>query len=98
MAFIDHCTHLYEIVRHQLSYMQLYNTQHINRLVFKGEIKDGSHYSQLSNGLDSGFQIPFKICTTYKLICFILFQIRTHLDFRSRLYLVKPFDKKILSF
>ena len=29
MAFIDHFTHLYEIVRHQLSYMQLYNTQHV---------------------------------------------------------------------
>ena len=28
VAFIDHNTHLYEIVRHQLSYMQLYNTQH----------------------------------------------------------------------
>ena len=28
MAFIDHYTHLYEIVRHQISYMQLYNTQH----------------------------------------------------------------------
>ena len=24
MAFIDHYTHLYQIVRHQLSYMQLY--------------------------------------------------------------------------
>ena len=27
MVFIDHFTHLYEIERHQLSYMQLYNTQ-----------------------------------------------------------------------
>ena len=29
MAFIDHYTHLNGIVRDQLSYMQLYNTQHI---------------------------------------------------------------------
>ena len=28
VAFIDHFTHLYEIAMHQLSYMQLYNTQH----------------------------------------------------------------------
>ena len=28
MAFVDHFTHLYEIARHQLSYMELYNTQH----------------------------------------------------------------------
>ena len=28
VAFIDHFTHLYKIVRHQLSYMQLNNTQH----------------------------------------------------------------------
>ena len=28
VAFIDHYTHVYEIVSHQLSYMQLYNTQH----------------------------------------------------------------------
>ena len=28
MAFFDHYTHLYKILRHQLSYMQLYNTQH----------------------------------------------------------------------
>ena len=28
VAFIDNYTHLYEIVKHQLSYMQLYNTQH----------------------------------------------------------------------
>ena len=28
VAFIDHYTHLYEIVRHQLSYLQLYNIQH----------------------------------------------------------------------
>ena len=27
VAFIDHYTHWYEIVRHQFSYMQLYNTQ-----------------------------------------------------------------------
>ena len=27
-AFVYYCTHLYKIVRHQLSYMQLYNTQH----------------------------------------------------------------------
>ena len=30
--FIDHYTHLNEIVRHQLSYMQLYNTQHAYNL------------------------------------------------------------------
>ena len=28
MAFIGHHTHLYEILRHHPSYMQLYNTQH----------------------------------------------------------------------
>ena len=33
MAFIDHYTHLYKIVRHQLSYMQLYNTQHAYKLL-----------------------------------------------------------------
>ena len=33
MAFIDNYTHLYEIVRHQLSYMQLYNTEHAYNLL-----------------------------------------------------------------
>ena len=33
VAFIDHYTHLNEIVRHQLSYMQLYSTQHAYNLL-----------------------------------------------------------------
>ena len=33
VAFIDHYTHLYKIVRHQLSYMQLYNIQHAYNLL-----------------------------------------------------------------
>ena len=32
MAFKDHYTHLYEIVKHQLCFMQLYNTQHAHNL------------------------------------------------------------------
>ena len=35
VAFIVHYTHLYEIVRHQLSHMQLYNTQHAYNLLHK---------------------------------------------------------------
>ena len=33
MAFIDLYTHIYEVGKHQLSYMQLYNTQHAYRLL-----------------------------------------------------------------
>ena len=33
VAFIDHYTHLYGIVRHQFSYMQLYKTQHAYNLL-----------------------------------------------------------------
>ena len=33
VAFIDHYKHLYEIVRHKLSYMQFYNTQHAYNLL-----------------------------------------------------------------
>ena len=33
VAFIDHYTHLYKILRHLLSYLQLYNTQHAYNLL-----------------------------------------------------------------
>ena len=55
MDFIDHLYTLYEIVRHQLSYMKLYNTQH----AFIGHdttINMGYTYKAISLDPEWGFE------------------------------------------